>query len=106
MVNYDAAETAAVKLALGSHAKHIPVSSIKSMCGHALGASGVMQAVTGCLVIRDGVAPPTINYEHTDPACDLDYVPNFSRQIRARNVLLHTHSIGGTHLALVLGAPD
>jgi 3-oxoacyl-[acyl-carrier-protein] synthase II len=105
MVNYDAAETAALKLALGTRARNTPVSSIKSMCGHALGAAGAMQAVTACLVIRDGFAPPTINYKYPDAACDLDYVPNTARRIRARHVLIHSHSLGGTHLALVLGPP-
>lgn len=102
MVNYDAAETAALKLTLGSHAWNVPISSIKSMCGHALGAAGPMQLVTACLAIRDGIVPPTINYEHPDPVCDLDYVPNLARRVRVRNVLMHVHSIGGTHMALTV----
>lgn len=106
MVNYDAAETAAVKRAFGHHAWNVPISSIKSMCGHALGAAGPMQVVTAALVLRDGKIPPTINYEYADPACDLDYVPNVARRVRARNVLVHTHSIGGTHGAMVLGTFD
>jgi 3-oxoacyl-[acyl-carrier-protein] synthase II len=104
MVNYDAAETAALKLALGPHARHIPISSIKSMCGHALGASGAIQTVAACLVIRDSTVFPTINYEREDPLCDLDYVPMVSRRARIRHAMVHTHSIGGTHLALILGA--
>jgi 3-oxoacyl-(acyl-carrier-protein) synthase len=105
MLNYDAAETAAIKRAFGGHAANVPVSSIKSMCGHALAAAGAMQVLTACLVLRDGIAPPTINYQYPDPTCDLDYIPNVSRRIRARNILVHSHSIGGTHMAIVLGAP-
>jgi len=104
MINYDAAETAAIKSVFGKGAWSVPVSSIKSMCGHALGAAGTMQVVTACLVLRDGIAPPTINYEERDAACDLDYVPNVCRRIRARTVLVHSHSIGGTHMVVVLGA--
>lgn len=105
MVNYDAAETSAIKRALGPHAWNVPISSIKSMCGHPLAAAGPMQIVTACLALRDGMVPPTINYEQPDPACDLDYVPNFARRIRVRSVLVHVHSIGGTHMAVILGAP-
>lgn len=106
MVNYDAAETAGIKLAFGDYAWSLPVSSIKSMCGHALGAAAAMQVVTACLALRDQVVPPTINYEERDPACDLDYVPNKARAIRARALLIHSHSIGGTHMAMVLGTPN
>ena len=106
MVNYDIAETAGIKLALGKQASSVPISSIKSMCGHALGAAGAMQVVTACLAIKHGVVPPTINYEEPDPRCDLDYVPNIARGVRLNNVLVHTHSIGGTHMALVLGMPN
>jgi 3-oxoacyl-[acyl-carrier-protein] synthase II len=105
MVNYDAAETAAIKLAFGSRAASVPISSIKSMCGHALGAAGAIQTVAGCLVLRDSILFPTINCERQDPACDLDYVPLRARRARVRHVLIHSHSIGGTHLALILGLP-
>jgi 3-oxoacyl-[acyl-carrier-protein] synthase II len=106
MVNYDAAETAALKLALGAHARNIPISSIKSMCGHALGAAGAIQTVATCLALRDSIVFPTINYERPDPRCDLDYVPSIARRARIRHAMVHTHSIGGTHLALILGAPS
>jgi 3-oxoacyl-[acyl-carrier-protein] synthase II len=105
MLNYDAAETAAIKRVFGKHSANVPVSSIKSMCGHALSAAGAMQVVTACLVLRDGIAPPTINYQYPDPVCDLDYIPNVSRRVRARNILVHSHSIGGTHMAIVVGSP-
>jgi 3-oxoacyl-(acyl-carrier-protein) synthase len=106
LVDYDAAETAGIKLALGKQASNIPVSSIKSMCGQALAASGAMQAVVGCLAIRDHIAPPTINYHYPDPNCDLDYVPNRSRAARIHTVLIHAQSIGGSHSALLLSSPD
>jgi 3-oxoacyl-[acyl-carrier-protein] synthase II len=104
MVNYDVAETAAIKLAFGKGAYNLAVSSIKSLCGHALGAAAAMQVVATCLAIRHGVVPPTINLEEPDPQCDLDYVPNVARRARVRHALIHSHSIGGTHMALVLGA--
>jgi 3-oxoacyl-[acyl-carrier-protein] synthase II len=106
LVDYDAAETAGVKRALGRQASCIPISSIKSMCGQALAASGAIQTVVGCLAIRDHVVPPTINYEYPDPACDLDYVPNRSRAARVETVMVHAQSIGGSHSALVLRSAD
>ena len=105
MVDYDAAETAGIKKAFGSHAWSIPVSSIKSMLGQAFAASGAMQVVAACLSLRDGIVPPTINYDVRDPACDLDYVPNVARHVRVRTTLVHAHSMGGSHSALVLGRP-
>ena len=76
------------------------------MCGQALAASGAMQVVASCLAIRDSIVPPTINYRVTDPACDLDYVPNVARPVRAQTVLVHAQSIGGSHAAMILGAPN
>lgn len=106
MPDYDLAETAGIKAAFGRHAWNVPISSIKSMCGQALAASSAMQVVAACLALRDGVIPPTINYQYPDPRCDLDYVPNHCRRARVRTVLLHTHSLGGSHLALILGRED
>jgi 3-oxoacyl-[acyl-carrier-protein] synthase II len=106
MPDYDAAETASIKRVFGTHAFSIPVSSIKGMCGQALAASSAMQVVTACLCVRDQIVPPTTNYYVPDPACDLDYVPNTSRRARVRNVLIHTHSLGGSHSAMVIGVPD
>jgi 3-oxoacyl-[acyl-carrier-protein] synthase II len=105
LVDYDISETAGIKLALGDRAWSVPISSIKSMCGQAMAASGAMQVVASCLAIRDNIVPPTINFTHRDPACDLDYVPNVSRRARIRTVLVHAQSIGGSHAALILGAP-
>jgi len=106
MPDYDAAETAGIKLAFGQRAWSVPVSSLKSMCGQALAASSAMQVVGSCLALRDGKIPPTINYSERDPACDLDYVPNTARVARVRNVMIHAHSLGGSHVAMILGAPD
>jgi len=103
--DYDAAETAGIKSALGKQAKCVPISSIKSMCGQALAASGAMQAVTACLAIRDHIVPPTTNYEYPDPACDLDYVPHKARPGRVRRILINAHAMGGTHSVLILGTP-
>jgi len=106
MQDYDAAETAGIKRALGRHAWNVPVSSTKSMCGQALAASSAMQVVVACLALNSQVAPPTINYRTPDPKCDLDYVPNVARPTRIRTVLIHAHSLGGAHVAMILGAPD
>ena len=76
----DKSETAAIKTVLGEAAYHIPISSTKSMTGHLLGAAGAIEAVFCLKVIDEGIIPPTINYEHPDPECDLDYVPNTARQ--------------------------
>jgi 3-oxoacyl-[acyl-carrier-protein] synthase II len=105
LVDYDISETAGIKRALGDRAWSVPISSIKSMCGQAMAASGAMQVVASCLAIRDNIAPPTINHTVRDPACDLDYVPNVARPVRIRTVLVHAQSIGGSHAALILGAP-
>jgi len=106
MQDYDAAETAGIKRIFGSHAWNMPVSSPKSMCGQALAASSAMQVVVACLALRNQAVPPTINYETPDPQCDLDYVPNVYRTARVRTVLVHSHSLGGAHFAMILGAPD
>jgi 3-oxoacyl-[acyl-carrier-protein] synthase II len=106
MPDYDAAESAGIRLALRAHAWNVPVSSLKSMCGQALAASSAMQVVSSCLAMRDSIVPPTINYKVPDPRCDLDYVPNVARVVRVRNTLIHAHSLGGSHVAMILGAPD
>jgi len=106
MPDYDAAETAGIKRVFGAHAWNIPISSLKSMCGQALAASSAMQVVVSCLAIRDSVVHPTINYTSPDPVCDLDYVPNVARTTRVRNALIHAHSLGGSHVAMVLSSPD
>ena len=106
MLDYDASETAGIKRAFGRRAWSIPVSSIKSMCGQALAASSAMQVVAATLAIDHNVVPPTINYEVPDPGCDLDYVPNHARIARLRTALVLAHSLGGAHVAMVLGSPS
>jgi 3-oxoacyl-[acyl-carrier-protein] synthase II len=105
MPDYDAAETAGIKHAFGRRAWNIPISSLKSMCGQALAASSAMQIVVSCLTLRHQVITPTINYTTIDPRCDLDYVPNTARRSRVRTILVHAHSLGGSHSAIILGAP-
>jgi 3-oxoacyl-[acyl-carrier-protein] synthase II len=97
----DAAETRAVKRAFGDLAYRIPVSSTKSMTGHMLGAAGGAEAIFCILAMRDRVAPPTINYETQDPACDLDYVPNTARELDLGVVLTNSFGFGGTNGTLI-----
>jgi 3-oxoacyl-[acyl-carrier-protein] synthase II len=96
----DAAETKAIKKALGDHAYRVPISSTKSMTGHLLGAAGAMEAGIAALVVHHGVIPPTINYENPDEDCDLDYVPNDARQADVRFALSNAFGFGG-HNAVI-----
>jgi 3-oxoacyl-[acyl-carrier-protein] synthase II len=98
----DSAETAALKAALGERARKIPISSIKSMIGHCLCASGAIEAVATALTVRDGKVPPTIHYENPDPACDLDYVPNAARDVRVDVALSNSFAFGGNSSVVVL----
>ncbi|MCX7055015.1 MAG: beta-ketoacyl-ACP synthase II [Proteobacteria bacterium] len=100
----DRAETIAIKRALGDHSRKVAVSSTKSMTGHLLGAAGVVEAIFSILAIRDGVLPPTINLEHPDPDCDLDYVPGTARQAPVRIALSNSFGFGGTNGSLIFRA--
>ncbi len=102
----DSAETAALKAALGARARVIPISSIKSMIGHCLCASGAIEAVATALTVRDGKIPPTIHYEHPDPACDLDYVPNAARDVPVEVALSNSFAFGGNSSVVVLSRYD
>lgn len=97
----DIAETKAVKLFFGDHAKKLAVSSTKSMTGHLLGAAGGVEAVFTVLAIRDQIAPPTANLADQDPACDLDYVPNTARKMNIDAALSNSFGFGGTNATLV-----
>ncbi len=100
----DQFETMAIKKVFGDHARKVAVSSTKSMTGHLLGAAGGVEAVFSAMAIKEGVLPPTINYEVPDPECDLDYVPNKARRTRVRAALSNSMGFGGTNGALVLRA--
>ncbi|WP_371477639.1 beta-ketoacyl synthase [Kitasatospora sp. NBC_00315] len=98
----DRHETAAVKRSLGDHAYGTPMSSIKSMVGHSLGAIGAIEVVACTLALAHGVVPPTANYETPDPECDLDYVPRTARELPLRNILSVGSGFGGFQSAVVL----
>ena len=97
----DVIETRAVKEVFGEHAKRLAISSTKSMIGHTLGAAGGIEAIFCVLAIRDRVAPPTINLEEPSPDCDLDYVPNTSREMKIDIALSNSFGFGGTNGSLV-----
>lgn len=99
----DLAETKAIKNLLGEKARTIPVSAIKSMVGHCLGAAGALEAVASVLSVRENRIPPTINYETPDPDCDLDYVPNQSRTATVEIALSNSFAFGGNNTTLVFG---
>jgi 3-oxoacyl-[acyl-carrier-protein] synthase II len=99
----DAAETAAVRTAFGDAAERTPLSSIKSMIGHTMGAASAIETVACCLALRYGFLPPTINYSEPDPACDLDYVPNTARFQAIGIAMNNSFAFGGNNASLVLG---
>lgn len=101
---YDIGETNAIKTAFGERAYLVPVSSGKSMLGQTLAAASGYQIISSCFTIELGIIPPTINYEHADPQCDLDYVPNRYRYNRVRRIMINSHSVGGTHSVMIIGA--
>lgn len=96
-------ETLAIKRIFGEHAYNIPISSTKSMLGHALGASGAIEIIACVMSIVEQVLHPTINYETPDPECDLDYVPNVAREVQGlRYVLSNSFGLGGQNASIVL----
>jgi 3-oxoacyl-[acyl-carrier-protein] synthase II len=99
----DKVETLAIKKVFGEHAYKIPVSSTKSMMGHLIAAAGATELIVCLLAIRDGMLPPTINYENPDPNCDLDYVPNKSRPGKCDRALSNSFGFGGQNIALIVG---
>ena len=97
----DIAETLAIKDALGDHARTVAISANKSMIGHLLGAAGAISAVACVLAIRDGVVPPTINLDHPDPDCDLDYVPHVARKLPVRAAMVNGFGFGGQNASTI-----
>ena len=102
----DHVETLAIKKALGDHAYKVPISSTKSMIGHALGGSGALEAVVCVKTLETGELHPTINYEFPDPDCDLDYVPNRSREARVDTVLSNSFGFGGQNACVIFQRYD
>jgi 3-oxoacyl-[acyl-carrier-protein] synthase II len=99
----DLAETKAIKEVFGEHAYELAVSSTKSMMGHCFGAAGAIEAMMCVLAVSEGVLPPTINYEHPDPECDLDYVPNEAREARVDVALSNAMGLGGHNACVLVG---
>jgi 3-oxoacyl-[acyl-carrier-protein] synthase II len=97
----DRLETAAMKAAFGEHAGKVPISSTKSMTGHLLGAAGGVEAAVSVMAIERSAIPPTINLEHPDPECDLDYVPNEARRGRVRTAMSNSMGFGGHNACLI-----
>lgn len=97
----DATETKAIHRVFGEHARSLAVSSTKSMHGHALGASGALEAFVAAMALREQILPPTANFTEADPECDLDYVPNQARRAEIRHVLSNSFAFGGINAALV-----
>ena len=97
----DAYETEAIKAVFGEYARRLAVSSTKSMTGHLLGATGGLEAILALKAIDEGILPPTINLDHPDPACDLDYVPHQARKMEIRTVMSNTFGFGGVNAVLI-----
>jgi 3-oxoacyl-(acyl-carrier-protein) synthase len=97
----DLSETMAMKTVFKEHVKKLAVSSTKSMTGHLLGAAGGVESIYSILAIKNGIIPPTINYDEPDPECDLDYVPNVARKQNVRIVMSNSFGFGGTNASLI-----
>ncbi|MBP2680910.1 MAG: 3-oxoacyl-(acyl-carrier-protein) synthase 2, partial [Candidatus Krumholzibacteriota bacterium] len=102
----DKIETMAIKSVFGEHAYRIPISSTKSMHGHALGASGAVEAAICAMAFERELLPPTIHYETPDPECDLNYLPNRGTKARVDHILTNSFGFGGINSVLVLGRYD
>ena len=100
----DAAETKAIRTALGTAADAIPISSPKSMTGHLIAAAGALSVMVCVLAMRDGVLPPTTNLRRQDPECDLDYIPLHARRAQIDTALVNAFGFGGQNCVVVLGA--
>ncbi len=100
----DESETKAIKAVFGEHAYKVAISSTKSMTGHLLGGAGGVEAAIIALTIKNGIIPPTINYDTPDPACDLDFVPNVARKAKVRAAMSNSFGFGGTNASLIFKA--
>jgi 3-oxoacyl-[acyl-carrier-protein] synthase II len=98
----DSTETLAVKTVFGEHARNVPMSSIKSMMGHLIAAAGAVELITCILAMRDNIIPPTANYAHPDPDCDLDYVPNKSRAAQVDVAMSNSFGFGGQNDTIII----
>jgi 3-oxoacyl-(acyl-carrier-protein) synthase len=101
----DLAETQAIKAVFGSHAGNPPISSTKSMHGHAMGASGALGAIVCIEAIRKAWIPPTIGLDDADPECDLDYVPNRGRSSQLTGTMSNSFGLGGLYTSTIYGTP-
>jgi 3-oxoacyl-[acyl-carrier-protein] synthase II len=97
----DRAETLSIKKVFEKHSYKLAISSTKSMIGHTIGAAAAIEAVVCCLTIRDNIIPPTINYHHPDPECDLDYVPNQARKQKINVALSNSFGFGSNNSTLI-----
>jgi 3-oxoacyl-[acyl-carrier-protein] synthase II len=102
----DKSETAAIKTVFGERAYQLPISSTKSMTGHLLGAAGALEAAICVKILQEGLIPPTINYEHPDPDCDLDYVPNAARRAEVHTIMSNSFGFGGHNAVIILSQYD
>ena len=102
----DLAETLAIKLTFGDHAKRLAISSTKSTTGHTLGAAGALEAIFTVMAIKEQVIPPTINIENQDPECDLDYTANTARELDLKVALSNSFGFGGTNGTVIFKRPD
>ncbi len=102
----DKSETAAIKAVFGELAYQVPISSTKSMTGHLLGAAGALEAVICVKILQESILPPTINYEHRDPECDLDYIPNHYREAHVDHIMSNSFGFGGHNATIIISRPE